>query len=113
MSESYLVYHYCTVDTFKSILKSKVLWLCDLTDSNDEQEVIRTFVVLWEGVKRRLKQTDLPKDVLNDAIQLIDKQYKTEIQTDPPQRNSRVRPQCWELSVNLNELYLYTLKYVL
>lgn len=25
----------------------------------------------------------------------------------------RVRPQCWELSVNLNELYLYTLKYVL
>ena len=33
--------------TFKNILKSKVLWLCDLTDSNDEQEVIRTFVVLW------------------------------------------------------------------
>ena len=24
-----------------------------------------------------------------------------------------VRPQCWELSVNLNELYLYALKYVL
>ena len=24
-----------------------------------------------------------------------------------------VAPQCWELSVNLNELYLYTLKYVL
>ena len=47
MSETYLVYHYCTVETFKSILQSKVLWLCDLTDSNDEQEVIRTFVVLW------------------------------------------------------------------
>ena len=27
--------------------------------------------------------------------------------------HSRVRPQCWKLSVNLNELYLYTLKYVL
>ena len=24
-----------------------------------------------------------------------------------------VAPQCWELSVNLNELYLYVLKYVL
>ena len=52
MSETYLVYHYCTVKTFKNILKSKVLWLCDLTDfyltdSYDEQEVIRTFVVLW------------------------------------------------------------------
>ena len=84
MSGTYLVYHYCTVETFKSILKSKVLWLCDLTDSNDEQEVIRTFVVLWEGVKKRLKQTDIPKDVLDNAIQLIDQQYKTEIQTDPP-----------------------------
>ena len=47
MSETYLVYHYCTVETLKSILQSKVLWLCDLTDSNDEQEVIRTFVVLY------------------------------------------------------------------
>lgn len=84
MSESYLVYHYCTVDTFKSILKSKVLWLCDLTDSNDDQEVIRTFNVLWEGVKKRLKQTDLPKNVLDNAIQSIDKQYETEIQSDPP-----------------------------
>ena len=84
MSETYLVYHYCTVETFKSILQSKVLWLCDLTDSNDEQEVIRTFVVLWERVKKRLEQTDIPKDVLDNAIQLIDQQYETEIQTEPP-----------------------------
>ena len=48
MSETYLVYHYCTVETFKSILQSKVLWLCDLTDSNDEQEVIRTFGKRYE-----------------------------------------------------------------
>lgn len=84
MSETYLVYHYCTVETFKNILKSKVLWLCDLTDSNDEQEVIRTFVVLWEQVKQRLEQTDIPKDILDSAIQQIDQQYKTEIQTEPP-----------------------------
>ena len=31
----------------------------------------------------------------------------------PVRKASGVRPQCWELSVNLNELYLYTLKYVL
>ena len=84
MSETYIVYHYCTVETFKSILQSKVLWLCDLTDSNDEEEVIRTFVVLWERVKKRLEQTDIPKDDLDNAIQLIDQQYKTEIQTEPP-----------------------------
>ena len=46
----YMVYHYCTVDTFKNIMSSKVLWLSDLTDSNDDQEVERTFVNLWEGV---------------------------------------------------------------
>lgn len=84
MSETYLVYHYCTVETFKNILQSKVLWLCDLTDSNDEQEVIRTFSSIWEGVKKRLKGTDIPKQILDNAIQLIDQQYETEIQTEPP-----------------------------
>ena len=80
----YMVYHYCTVDTFKNIMSSKVLWLSDLTDSNDDQEVERTFVNLWEGVKKRLRQTDLPKDALEQAIDLIDKQYKVELMTDPP-----------------------------
>ena len=84
MSETYLVYHYCSVETFKNILQSKVLWLCDLTDSNDEQEVIRTFVVLWKRVKKRLEQTDIPNVVLDNAFQLINQQFKTEIQTDPP-----------------------------
>lgn len=48
---SYMAYHYCTVETFKKIMSSKVLWLSDLTDSNDDQEVKRTFVNLWEGKK--------------------------------------------------------------
>ena len=54
-------------------MSSKVLWLSDLTDSNDDQEVERTFVNLWEGVKKRLRQTDLPKDTLEQTIDLIDK----------------------------------------
>lgn len=41
--QEFIVYHYCTTETFRNILKSKVLWLSDLTDSNDDQEVIRTF----------------------------------------------------------------------
>lgn len=48
-NQVYPVYHYCTVDTFKNIMDSKVLWLSDLTDSNDDQEVVRTFVVLWKA----------------------------------------------------------------
>lgn len=84
MDKPYLVYHYGKEETFINILKSKVLWLCDLTASNDEQEVIRTFEVLWERVKKRLKQTDIPKGDLDKAITLLDQQYKTEIQAVPP-----------------------------
>ena len=82
--QAYMVYHYCTVDTFKNIMSSKVLWLSDLTDSNDDQEVERTFVNLWEGVKKRLRQSDLPKDLLEQTIENIDNQYKVELITEPP-----------------------------
>lgn len=100
MSETYLVYHYCSVETFKNILQSKVLWLCDLTDSNDEQEVIRTFVVLWKRVKKRLEQTDIPNAVLDNAFHLINQQFKTEIQTDPPIRSLLLSKRRYILSMD-------------
>ena len=81
---SYIVFHYCDVDKFQNMLKSKVLWLCDLTDSNDDQEVSRTFDTLWEGVKGRLQSSDLDKNVLDEATKLIDQQYQVELKTDPP-----------------------------
>ncbi len=80
----YKVYHYCTTETFINIMSSKVLWLSDLTASNDDQEVERTFVNLWNGVKARLRQTDLPKEMLEQTIEIIDKQYKVELMVDPP-----------------------------
>lgn len=67
MSETYLVYHYCTVETFKNILQSKVLWLCDLTDSNDEQESLELLFFFGKGVKKRLKQTDILKYVSDNS----------------------------------------------
>lgn len=58
MSETYLVYHYCKVETFKNILQSKVLWLCDLTDSNDEQESLELlFFFVKKSIKDQSKQT--------------------------------------------------------
>ena len=80
----YNVFHYCDLDKFQNMLKSKVLWLCDLTDSNDDQEVSRTFDTLWDGVKGRLQSTDLDKIMLDEAIKLIDQQYQIELKTDPP-----------------------------
>ena len=58
MSENQkIVYHYCSIDTFKNIIKSKVLWLCNLRDSNDEEEIIRIYSVIWENVKNKLKKS--------------------------------------------------------
>lgn len=83
-NEEYIVYHYCKVETFKNILISKVLWLSDLTDSNDEEEVVRTFVHLWEGAKKRIRKSELPKEIVEEVVDIIDKQYKVELLADPP-----------------------------
>ena len=58
LSRAYLLYHYCTVETYKNILLSKVLWLCDLTDSNDEQESMELlFFFVKKSIKDQSKQT--------------------------------------------------------
>lgn len=44
-----------------------MLWLCDLTDSNDEQESLESVIFLCEEVNKRSKQTDIPKDVLDNS----------------------------------------------
>lgn len=54
-----ILYHYCNTEKLQKILSSKVLWLSDLTRSNDKEEVIRTFENLWNNVKHRLMQSDL------------------------------------------------------
>lgn len=36
-----IVYHYCSLDSFKSIIENNCLWLCDVQKSNDSDE--RTF----------------------------------------------------------------------
>lgn len=35
-----IVYHYCSLETFKNIIENECLWLCDVEKSNDSQERI-------------------------------------------------------------------------
>jgi hypothetical protein len=77
-------FHYCRVDTFKNIMNSKVLWLSNLTESNDTQEVTRTFDILWSAVKRRLLESDIDRDVVEKEIEILDHQYQIEVQIDKP-----------------------------
>lgn len=80
----YIAYHYCSADTFINIMQSKVLWLCNLTESNDEDELRITYSTIWDSVKEGLKSTDLNKDDLSDVIKIIDNQCKIQISVDPP-----------------------------
>ncbi len=65
-------------------MKSKVLWLSNLTDSNDTQEVTRTFCDLWETVKKKLLESDLDSNIITQEIEMLDHQYQLEIQVDKP-----------------------------
>lgn len=84
MADKQLLYHYCSAKTFRDIMISKVLWLTDLTESNDSQEVTRTFEILWNAVKIRLRECDLDKKVVESQIEFLDKQYSIEVQIDKP-----------------------------
>lgn len=79
-----ILYHYCSVEKFKQILSSKVIWLSDLTKSNDKNEVIQTFGVLWSAVKERLLYCDLDKDIVMQEIEALDKQFDLELLVDAP-----------------------------
>ena len=79
-----IFYHYGSVETFENIPTSKVLWLSNLTKSNDGEEVIRTFQILWERVKQRLTNSDLEQEMVTKVIKMLDQQYKIEVQTHLP-----------------------------
>jgi len=76
MADKQVYFHYCNVATFKEIMNSKVLWLADLTESNDILEVTRTFETLWNAVKMRLRESDLDKEAVETEIEMLDNQYK-------------------------------------
>lgn len=79
-----IYYYYCDFSTFQSMLNAKTLWLTDLTRSNDSEEVLRAYRILWERVKTGLRLTDLPKDILNSQIEILDSVFQIQSITDIP-----------------------------
>lgn len=82
-----LYYHYCSNETFKNILHSKVLWLSNLTESNDKEEVRRTFKSLWNAIKPRLIKNDLNNGQLtsiNEQIEIISSEFEIQPYLEHP-----------------------------
>lgn len=77
-------YYYCKMDTFKSMLETKTLWLTDLTKSNDSEEVTRTYRNLWERIRARLNTTDIDKDLLDSQFEMLDSAFQVQSIVDIP-----------------------------
>lgn len=89
MQRTQLLYHYCTEETFKSIIKSKNLWLTKIIKSNDAEEVARTYDVIWpqiyDELRKRFSSNDekiMILDKINQQIQ-IDKEESPDEQMNP------------------------------
>lgn len=56
--DSEIVYHYCSLETFKSIIENKCLWLCDVEKSNDSAERVYFNNLMLQTVKQYMAQLD-------------------------------------------------------
>ena len=73
-----LFYHYCSFDNFKSILNSKSLWLTQIVKSNDKEEVIRTFDIIWPKIKNGLANRIVDSSKTQDVLNILDNQFRLE-----------------------------------
>jgi len=66
--EKYIVYHYCSVETFLNIIKNKKLWLSDSEYMNDNKEGIWIDEVVEKNIKELIETSPLQKEKL-EALQ--------------------------------------------
>lgn len=50
-----IVYHYCSLEVFKSIIENECLWLCDVQKSNDYQERIYFEQIMSKQLEHYIK----------------------------------------------------------
>lgn len=62
--KSNIVYHYCSVETFRNIITNKELWLTDVTKSNDSKELQLVFEVLTEKLEQRTHDKNISPDFI-------------------------------------------------
>jgi len=77
-----LIYHYCSIATMESILRSKNFWLANLMKSNDENEVKETFIPLWNRLKPRILAEPI-KDV-ELIVKAWDVNFDIQYRVSPP-----------------------------
>lgn len=74
-----MLYHYCAYKKFESILQSKTLWLTQIVKSNDTEEVIRTFDIIWNKIKIYISDGIVDSTKAKQVMDILENQMKTEI----------------------------------
>ena len=64
-----IVYHYCSLEVFKSIIENECLWLCDVQKSNDSQERIHFEKIMLKQIELYI-ESDKEKHYL-DIVQIL------------------------------------------
>lgn len=71
-----IVYHYCSLEAFKSIIENECLWLCDIRKSNDSQECVYFDQIMSKTIQQRID--DLQNKSQTDPSDLADLQKMRE-----------------------------------
>lgn len=70
-----IVYHYCSLEAFKSIIENECLWLCDVEKSNDSAERVYFENIMLEQIDRYAEDLkskyDANKERALQALQLV------------------------------------------
>lgn len=70
-----IVYHYCSLEAFKSIIENKCLWLCDVEKSNDSAERIYFENIMLDQIDHYAEdlksKNDADKELALHALQLV------------------------------------------
>jgi len=71
-----MIYHYCNIATFKSIIATKQIWLTDITKLNDKSEYKSGFDIIQEtlkdiGLSEQAVFKEITADKLNNNFQIL------------------------------------------
>ncbi len=70
-----IIYHYCSLEAFKSIIENKCLWLCDVQKSNDSTERVYFENIMLDQIDHYSEvlkgKNDVDKERALQALQLV------------------------------------------
>lgn len=80
-----IAYHYCSLETFKSIIENQCFWLCDVQKSNDSAELIYFYDRMIETLDKMIdpSEHDTPQYDKDALQQMKNALQNTKFQTTP------------------------------